>query len=208
MATFPSIDLSGYIGGIPPKQKVALGIILVLLVVVGYWQFFLRAAWGARDQARAELLPLKAEAEQTRRIVSQRPLLEREIKLLEVRLSQALLQLPGEKEIPSLLTRVARLGQETDLDLALFKPGNPVAKEFYMEVPVQLKVIGTYHGLGTLFERLGRLDRIVNVTDLTIRQAGKDQKAGASIQAEFGVVTYTYTGTGGAKSGEAPKISR
>lgn len=208
MATFPSIDLSGYIGGIPPKQKVALGIILVLLVVVGYWQFFLRAAWGARDQARAELLPLKAEAEQTRRIAGQRPLLEREIKLLEVRLSQALLQLPGEKEIPSLLTRVARLGQETDLDLALFKPGNPVAKEFYMEVPVQLKVIGTYHGLGKLFERLGRLDRIVNVADLTIRQAGKDQKAGASIQAEFGVVTYTYTGTGGAKSGESPKTSR
>ncbi len=208
MATFPSIDLSGYIGGIPPKQKVALGIILVLLVVVGYWQFFLRAAWGARDQARAELLPLKAETEQTRRIASQRPLLEREIKLLEVRLSQALLQLPGEKEIPSLLTRVARLGQETDLDLALFKPGNPVTKEFYMEVPVQLKVIGTYHGLGMLFERLGRFDRIVNVADLTIRQAGKDQKAGASIQAEFGVVTYTYTGTGGAKSGEAPKTSR
>ena len=208
MATFPSIDLSGYIGGIPPKQKVALGIILVILVVLGYWQFFLRAAWGARDQALAELLPLKTETEQTRRIASQRPLLEREIKLLEVRLSQALLQLPGEKEIPSLLTRVARLGQETDLDLALFKPGNSVAKEFYMEVPVQLKVIGTYHGLGVLFERLGRLDRIVNVADLTIRPAGKEQKAGASIQAEFGVVTYSYTGTGGAKSGEAAKTSR
>lgn len=208
MATFPSIDLSGYIAGIPPKQKVALGIILVLLVVVGYWQFFLRAAWGARDQARAELLPLKAEAEQTRRIAGQRPLLEREIKLLEARLSQALLQLPGEKEIPSLLTRVARLGQETDLDLALFKPGNPVTKEFYMEVPVQLKVIGTYHGLGMLFERLGRLDRIVNVADLTIRPADKEQKAGASIQAELAVVTYTYTGTGGAKSGEAAKISK
>ena len=100
MATLPSIDLSGYIAGTPPKQKMALGIILVILVVVGYWQFFLRAAWGSRDQARAELLPLKVEAEQTRRSASQRPLLEREIKLLEARLSQALLQLPGEKEIP------------------------------------------------------------------------------------------------------------
>ena len=208
MATLQSIDLSGYIANIPAKQRIALVIIFVILVLIGYWQFFLRAEWAARSQARAELLGLKAEAEQTRRIASQRPLLEREIKLLEVRLSRALLQLPGEKEIPSLLRGVAKLGQETDLEVALFKPGNPVAKEFYTEVPVQLKMIGTYHNLGTLFERLGKMDRIVNVADLTIRPAGKDQKAGASIQAEFGVLTYTYTGTGGAKSGEPAKTPK
>ena len=205
MVTLPSIDLSGYIGNIPAKQRIALVIIPVILVLIGYWQFFLRSEWAARGQARAELLGLKAEAEQTRRIASQRPLQEREIKLLEARLLRAVMQLPEEKEIPSLLTRVARLGQETDLEVALFKPGNPVAKEFYMEVPVQLKVVGMYHNLGTFFERLGRLERIVNVTDLTIRPAGKDQKAGASIQAEFGVVTYTYTGTRGATSGEPAK---
>jgi len=205
MATLPSIDLSGYIGNIPVKQRIALVIILVILVLIGYWQFFLRSEWAARGQARAEWLGLKAEAEQTRRIASQRPLLEREIKLLEARLSRAVLQLPEEKEIPSLLTRVARLGQETDLQVALFKPGNPVAKEFYMEVPVQLKVVGTYHNLGTLFERLGRLERIVNVADLTIRPAEKAQKAGASIQAEFGVVTYSYTGPRGVTTGEPAK---
>lgn len=208
MAALPSIDLSGYLANIPAKQRIALVIILVILVLIGYWQFFLRSEWAARGQARAELLGLKAEAEQTKRIASQRPLLEREIKLLEARLSRAVLQLPEEKEIPSLLTRVARLGRETDLEIALFKPGNPVAKEFYMEVPVQLRVIGTYHNLGTFFERLGRLERIVNVTDLTIRPAGKDQKAGASILAEFGVVTYTYTGRRGATSGEPAKAPK
>jgi type IV pilus assembly protein PilO len=205
MATLPSIDLSGYIGNIPVKQRIALVIILVILVLIGYWQFFLRSEWAARGQARAEWLGLKAEAEQTRRIASQKPILEREIRLLEARLSRALLQLPGEKEIPSLLKGIARLGHETDLEVTLFKPGNPVAREFYMEVPVQLKVVGTYHNLGMLFERLARMDRIVNVADLTVRPAGKDHKAGASIQAEFGVVTYTYTGKGGVKTGEPPK---
>lgn len=208
MATFSSINLSAYIANVPLKQRVALGAILVILVIVGFWQFLLKPEWAARNNARAELLRLKAEAEQTRRITSQRPLLEQEIKLLEARLARAVLQLPGEKEIPSLLRRIAQLGQETDLELALFKPGNPVAKDFYTEVPVQLKVVGTYHGLGTLFERLGKMDRIVNVADLVIRPAGKDQKSGASIQAEFGVVTYTYTRSVGAKSGEAAKTGR
>lgn len=208
MATFSSINLSAYIANVPLKQRVALGAILVILVIVGFWQFFLKPEWVARNNARAELLRLKAEAEQTRRITSQRPLLEQEIKLLEARLARAVLQLPGEKEIPSLLRRIAQLGQETDLELALFKPGNPVAKDFYTEVPVQLKVVGTYHGLGTLFERLGKMDRIVNVADLVIRPAGKDQKSGASIQAEFGVVTYTYTRSVGAKSGEAAKTAK
>ena len=119
MATLLSPNLKAYITNIPPKQRIALGVIPVILVVIGYWQFFLKPQWAARSEARAALLSLKAEAEQTRRIASQKPLLEREIKLLEVRLSQALLQLPGEKEIPSLLTRVARLGQETDLDLEI-----------------------------------------------------------------------------------------
>jgi Tfp pilus assembly protein PilO len=67
---------------------------------------------------------------------------------------------------------------------------------------VQLKLMGTYHNLGLFFERLGRLERIVNVADLTIRQATKGQRAEDTIQAEFGVVTYSYTGTSGAKSGE------
>ena len=205
MATLLSPKLKAYITNISLKQRIALSVILTVLVLLGYWQFLLKAQWAARSEARAELLRVKAEAEQTRRIASQKPVLEREIKLLEARLSRALLQLPGEKEIPSLLKGIASLGRDTDLDVALFKPGNSVPKEFYTEVPVQLKVVGTYHNLGVLFERLGRMDRIVNVADLIIRPAGKDPKSGRSIQAEFGVVTYTYTGTGGGKAGEPAK---
>ena len=205
MPTFSLTSLSGYFAKIPPKQRIALGALLAILVLVGYWHYFLRGVWEERNKARAELVQLKAEAEQTRRIAAQKPLLEQEIKVLEVRLNRAVLQLPGQKEIPSLLTRVARLGRETDLVVSLFKPGNPVAKEFYTEVPVQLKVVGTYHNLGTLFERLGRMERLVNVSDLTIRPGGKDQKAGATIQAEFGLVTFIYTGARGAKASEPAK---
>ena len=205
MAAFPRVDLSGYFANVPLKQRIAIAILLLILVALGYWRFFLKGAWEERSQARVELLRLKAEAEQTRRVAAQRTLLEQEVKLLEARLNRAVLQLPEEKEIPALLTRVARLGRETDLLVTLFKPGNPVAKEFYTEVPVQVKVIGTYHNLGTLFERLGKMERIVNVADLTIGPTGKDKKAGATIQAEFGLVTYTYTGTRGAKGSELVK---
>ncbi|HZY31132.1 MAG TPA: type 4a pilus biogenesis protein PilO [Candidatus Methylomirabilis sp.] len=204
MAALRSINLSAYIANVPLRLRIALGVLLVILVAAGYWQFFLRANWTELDQARTEYFRLQAEAERTRRIASQRPVLEHELKLLEARLSRAVLQLPQEKEIPILLTRVARLGRETDLVVLLFRPGNPVAKEFYTEVPVQLKVIGKYHNLGTLFERLGRMERIVNVADLAIRPSGKGHRA-ASVEAEFGVVTYTYTGSKGAKSGEPAK---
>jgi type IV pilus assembly protein PilO len=212
----PSIDLAAYTANIPLKQRVTLGVIFVIIVGLVYWQFFLRLEWAARNEAQAELTRLRAEAERSGRIASQKPHLEQEIKLLEARLQRAVQQLPAEKEIPSLLKRVAGLGHETDLDVALFRPGIPVAKEFYTEIPVQLKVVGTYHDLGLLFERLGRLERIVNVADLTIRPAAKGQRAGDSIQAEFGVVTYTYhstalgtdPGNAGAKSGEAASAAK
>lgn len=212
----PSIDLSAYTANLPRKQKVAIGVIFATLVAAVYWQFFLRSEWAARSEVQAELTRLRAKAEQSRQIASQRPHLEQEVKLLEARLQRAVQKLPAEKEIPSLLKRVASLGQEADLDVTLFKPGTAVMKEFYAEVPVQLKVVGTYHDLGLLFERLGRLERIVNVADLTIRQAAKGQRAGDSIQAEFGVVTYTYhstaletdQGNAGAKSGEAASAAK
>lgn len=190
-----SIDASTYTANISPRQRVALGGIFVTLVVVVYWQFFLRSEWAVQSEVQVEFARLRAEVEQTRQIANQKAPLEREIKALEAVLQQTIMKLPAEKEIPSLLKQVADLGWETDLDVAMFKPGSPVMKEFYTEVPVQLKVLGTYHDLGMLFERLGRLDRIVNVADLTIRSAGKGQKAGDSIQAEFGVVTYTYPST-------------
>lgn len=213
---FPAIDLSAYTANIPPRQRVALGVIFVTLAAMIYWQFSLRSEWTARSEAQAELARLRAEAEQTRQIANQKAPLEQEIKALEALLQQTILKLPAEKEIPSLLKRIAGLGWETDLDVTMFKPGSPVAKEFYMEVPVQLKVLGTYHDLGTLFERLGRLERIVNVADLTIRPAAQGQKAGDSIQAEFGVVTYTYPSTelrtgssiAGAKGGEAASATK
>lgn len=211
-----SVDLSAYTANLPPKQKVALGVIFSILVAVAYWQFLLSSQWTARSEVQAELLRVKTEAERSRQIANQRPRLEQEIKLLEARLQRVVQQLPTEKEIPSLLKRVAGLGQETDLDVALFKPGTLVAKEFYAEIPIQLKVIGTYHNLGLLFERFGRLERIVNVADLTIRPAVKGQRSGDSIQAEFGVVTYTYSSTAlgtdssasGAKSSEAASAAK
>jgi type IV pilus assembly protein PilO len=207
----PAIDLSAYTANVPRRQKVAIGVIFVILMTAVYWQFFLRSEWAARSEAQANLLQLRSKMEQARQIASQRPHLEQEVKLLEARLQREVQKLPAEKEIPSLLKRVASLGQEADLDVTLFKPGTAVMKEFYSEVPVQLKVAGTYHNLGLLFERLGRLERIVNVADMTIRPAVKGQRAGDSIQAEFGVVTYTYhstallidSGKAGAKSGDA-----
>ncbi|HWQ69645.1 MAG TPA: type 4a pilus biogenesis protein PilO [Patescibacteria group bacterium] len=203
-----SIDLSAYTANLPPKQKLALGGILGMLVIVVYWQFFLQSEWDARSEVQAELLRLKAQAEQTRQIAGRKPRLAQEITLLEAELQRTVQQLPTEKEIPALLKRVAGLGQEADLDVTLFKPGTPVAKEFYTEVPIQLKVTGTYHDLGLLFERLGRLERIVNVADLTIREATTGQRTGGTIQAEFGVVTYTYSGTLGAKSGEGASATK
>lgn len=198
-----SSHLSAYFTNIPRGQKIALSVIFGIIVVIVYWQVFLQSAWTARSDAKTEWLRLRAEVEQTRQRAGQRPRLEQEIKLLEAQLDRTIQQLPTEKEIPKLLKRVASLGQEADLNVTLFKPGAAVAKEFYTEVPVQLKVTGGYHNLGLLFERLGRLERIVNVADLTIRQAAKGQRATDTIQAEFGVVTYTYTGAVGGKSGEA-----
>ncbi len=96
---------------------------------------------------------------------------KREYRHLEQSLEQAMAQLPDKKEIPSLLENISNLGRESGLDVSLFKPGAQKPKDFYAEVPVDIKLVGSFHNLLTFFYSVGNLPRIVNISDLSINKS-------------------------------------
>ncbi|HWU38723.1 MAG TPA: type 4a pilus biogenesis protein PilO, partial [Candidatus Acidoferrum sp.] len=127
-----------------------------------------------------------------------RPKLEEEIKGLEKQLEAALVKLPEEKEIPKLLTQVNTLGLQSGLDFLLFRPAAPVKKGFYAEVPIDIRVEGEYHSLGTFLDRVSKLERIVNVADLRLSPLpAQKQQLGRTISADFKATTFTFLEKGG-----------
>ena len=90
----------------------------------------------------------------------------------EENLKNALKLLPNEKEIPNLLRTITALGLDSGLEFVLFSPKKEVAQEFYYEIPVSIEVIGKYHDVAKFFDKVGGMDRIVNIHDVSMKPQG------------------------------------
>ncbi len=82
-------------------------------------------------------------------------------------------QLPSKAEMETLLIDINQAGLGRGLQFDLFKPGNEVAKDFYAELPITVKVNGSYHDLGAFTGDIAKLSRIVTLNDIEII-SGKD----------------------------------
>jgi len=83
-------------------------------------------------------------------------------------LKVAIKLLPTTSEIPSLLKNITKLGNDSNLEFLLFSPEKQVSKEFYIEIPVSIEVLGSYHDVAVFFDKVGKLDRIVNVVNVNM----------------------------------------
>ena len=97
-------------------------------------------------------------------------------------------KLPETQEIPSLLSSISLKGQEAGLDFLLFQPKAERVKDFYAEIPVAIKVLGSYHNVATFFSNVAKLPRIVNVQGINITPG----KGGKQLTTSCTAVTYKF----------------
>jgi len=152
-----------------PAYQRGLALCLILLLVVGGFVYFLYLPKHAEYQQLVKTGDdLQRKLEQDRRIARDLPKFEAEYQRMQEQLAEALTQLPNEKEIPTLLTNIAGLAKDQGLDVLLFKPRGEAPKGFYAEVPVELKLTGSFHQVALFFQSVGELPRIVNMGNLTM----------------------------------------
>jgi len=201
-----ALDVKSYFANIPKTQRYLLVGLVVAGVLTGYY-FLMNPLWEDKGRHEETLQKLQADLQDKQRIAANRPKLEAEIKALEKELDDALVRLPEEKEIPKLLTQVNTLGQQNGLEFLLFRPGAPAKKGFYAEVPIEMRVEGQYHSLGGFLDRVSKLERIVNVSDIRVSpvtgQTQRGDRGDRSIVADLKATTYTFLEKGGSASAPA-----
>jgi type IV pilus assembly protein PilO len=111
---------------------------------------------------------LQAKLQESRQIARNLPEFKAEYEKMKLQLDEALAELPNAKEIPTLLTSISSLAKENGLDILRFKPEGEKPKGFYAEVPVELKLSGSYNQVALFFQSVGDLSRIVNIGNLTM----------------------------------------
>lgn len=110
---------------------------------------------------------------------------------VDLQFDEALKLLPNEKEIPELLTQITALGAESNLDLRFFRPGGGRRHEFYQEIPISLELRGNYHNVAVFFERIGRMERIMNIHNVNMRPVSPRS---TELHVTCEAITYTFLG--------------
>ncbi|MDH7498890.1 MAG: type 4a pilus biogenesis protein PilO [candidate division NC10 bacterium] len=175
-----------------------------MAILVGFYYLVYKGMAAQKESLIQTRDALQGELREKRILAANLERLKLEIAALESQLSDALLVLPEEKEIPTLLVNINSLGLKSGIEFLLFRPGGLIMRDFYGEFPVQMKVQGTYHGLGRFFDMISKMPRIVNVSELKISPLAPGEESEDTIIAEFAATTFTFSGTRGGKgSGSA-----
>ncbi|MGC8504463.1 MAG: type 4a pilus biogenesis protein PilO [Acidithiobacillus sp.] len=183
----------------PIKTKLIAVAILVVLVGIVAWIWFIAPENDRINQLRQQESSLKEQIRQKQLLAAGLPAYQAQIKEMQVRFTRFLEQLPNRTQIPSLLDDVTLAGRSRGLEFELFQPLPEVSKNFYAEIPVKLKVVGTYDAMGQFAAAVAAMPRIVTLNDIDITRlpnTGSDEAAKAQstqkLVLQCTATTYRY----------------
>jgi type IV pilus assembly protein PilO len=169
-----------------PKLLVLIAI-LVAIPVAGYfllWQD--QIAEIEKGVALEEALKKDYLAKKTQAI--NLDLHKQQLREIDTQFGALLKQLPNRAQMDALLVDINQAGLSRGLQFELFRPApSETAREFYSELPITLKLTGTYHDMGGFAADVGQLPRIVTLNDVAI-EAGKDGNLSMDVTAR----TFRY----------------
>jgi type IV pilus assembly protein PilO len=180
---------------LPKVQKTAILVVAVAVLIGLYWFLLYKNQSEDLDTKRAILTKKQQELHEQKVILANLPKFRKETAEMKAMRQVALKELPNKKDIDKLLGDISYLAVESGLEILLFKPAKEVRKNFYAEIPVELKLSGTYHDFGLFFDKIANLSRIVNVANLEmekIRLKGKEVSVRNLLEASCKAKTYKF----------------
>jgi type IV pilus assembly protein PilO len=155
-----------------PKLLVLVAI-LVAIPVAGYFGIW-QGQIEELEKGQAQEVNLKKDYLAKKTQAVNLDLYKQQLREIDTQFGALLKQLPNKAQMDALLVDINQAGLSRGLQFELFKPAaSEATKEFYAELPITLKLIGTYHDMGGFAADVGQLPRIVTLNDVGL-EAGKD----------------------------------
>lgn len=146
-----------------------------LLVLGMLWYFWLNTSNEELVAENAKEVTLRAEYQSKLAQAVNLEALKKQREQVLLYVTQLEKQLPSKAEMDALLSDINQAGLGRSLQFELFRPGQVNVKEFYAELPIAVKVIGSYHDIGTFVSDVANLSRIVTLNNLALSPvAGKE----------------------------------
>jgi len=171
----------------PVAPRVAVFVALLALTIAGFWWFDWQDQVATLQQRQNEEIQLRDSWVAKKRQAVNLEEHRRQLEEIDRQFGALLKQLPNRAEMDSLLSNINQAGLGRGLQFELFKPGADVVKEFYAEMPIDVRLTGVYHDLGEFVADVARMPRIVTLNNIAI-QAEKDGR----LKLETKATTYRY----------------
>lgn len=190
---FNELDVNN-LGAWPGPVKVIAGILLFVVVLALGYNFHLMDLQAQLDQQRSEEELLKEQFATKAFQAANLDAYRQQMVEMEQSFGALLRQLPSDTEVPGLLEDITRTGLGSGLEFEEIKLLPEVTQQFYIELPIQIRVVGGYHDLASFVSGAASLPRIVTLHDFEIKPQGEvgDAKLAMSILAK----TYRYNDKG------------
>lgn len=176
---------------IPLQQKMIVVGILVAAICAGAWFLDISPARDTISDNEQKIEKQEAELLKLQQQAQHRTQFMREVERLKQRLREAEEQLPKQAEIPKLLRDIAYEAQQSGLRLDRFEIQAESQQGDFAQVPVKMSVRGSYHEIAVFFDRLAKMPRIVNVTDVNMTTPTMENKK-IVVGSSFTATTYRF----------------
>lgn len=167
------LDFSN-IGGWPIVAKIILVVLACALLVGAVYWFDTRHQIEYLDKIRSDEAALKSKVKVRAAKASNLDSYKRQLEEMRQSFGEMRRQLPSQTEVAELLVDISQTGLAAGLEFDLFQPRGEIAKDFYAELPISIRVTGTYHEFGTFVSGVAALPRIVTLHDISISPKGED----------------------------------
>ena len=155
-------------------RALALGVLFLVLTALMVYFVPVSRYMPDLDAAKNQERDLMKTFDERQRKAANVEAYKAQLNEMERSFGAMLRQLPGRTEVPSLLVDISQTGLAAGLQEKLFQPAPEVKKDFYAELPIKIRLTGSYHEFGTFVSGIAALPRIVTLHDITITQESKE----------------------------------
>jgi type IV pilus assembly protein PilO len=157
----------------PLAPRVLMGLGTMLAVVAAGWYLYWDGQLQELETGEREEARLKEEYKFKLAQAVNLPALRKQKEQVGEYVATLEKQLPSKAEMDALLQDISHAGQGRGLQFELFRPGQVLVKEYYAELPIDIRITGSYHDIGGFTSDIANLPRIVTINNVSLA-AGKD----------------------------------
>lgn len=175
------------IGTWPLAGRIFIWILAFILIIGGVYWFKVKDLNTALEQEVAKEATLKQTFNRKSHDAANLGAYRAQMEEMEKAFGAMLSQLPKESEVPALLEDITDRGASAGLEIKSIKLEKEVTREFYVELPIAIHVVGSYHQLGAFVSGVAGLPRIVTLHNYNIKKGAR-----GTLEMTIQAKTYRY----------------